>query len=150
MNIFFQVIYSEFITKKNIIKTIKKKKIDILVYELDELKDILHLNTLKNMKVIFYHHSSTFDWLYENYTIFKSIYKAFSFSKYVVSIVSFESDYLFKRWGIRSIFMNNFVTYEFISVIQSDLSSNIFIMLGRAKAKKKKICDWNTIYGIYN
>ena len=126
------------ITKNNIIKTIKKKKIVILVYELDELKDILHLNALKNTKVIFYHHSSTFDLLYENYTLFKSIYKAFSFSKYVVSIVPFENDYLFKKWGIRSIFMNNFVTYEFILVIPSDLSSNIIIMLGRAKAKKKR------------
>ena len=111
---------------------------------------MLHLNALKNTKVIFYHHSSTFDLLYENYTLFKSIYKAFSFSKYVVSIVPFENDYLFKKWGIRSIFMNNFVTYEFILVIPSDLSSNIIIMLGREKKKKKKICDWNTIYGIYN
>ena len=126
------------ITKKNLIKTIKKKKIDILVYELDEIKDILHLNALKNTKVIFYHHSSTFDWLYENYTIFKLIYKAFSFSKYVISIVPFESDYLFKKWGIKSIYMNNFVTYDFISVIPSDLSSKIIIMLGRAKAKKKR------------
>ena len=34
--------------------------------------------------------------------------------------------------------MNNFVTYEFNSVIPSDLSSNIIVMIGRARAKKKR------------
>lgn len=124
--------------KKDLIKAIKKNKINILIYELDEINDILFLNNITNIKVIFYHHSSTFDWLYENYTIFKTIYKAFFNSKYIVSIVPFESDYLFKKWGIRSILMNNFITYEFNLVIQTDLSSKDIIMLGRAIAKKKR------------
>ena len=126
------------IIKKDLIKTIKKNKIDVLIYELDEIKDILLLNHFTKAKVIFYHHSSTFDWLYENYTIFKKIYKSFYDSKYVVSIVPFENDYLFKKWGIRSILMDNFITYEFKSVIQTDLTSKIIIMLGRANSKKKR------------
>ena len=126
------------IIKKDLIKAIKKNKINILIYELDEIKDILLLNNLNNLKVIFYHHSSTFDWLYENYTIFKTIYKAFFNSKYIVSIVPFESDYLFNKWGISSILMDNFITYQFNSVIPTDLSSKVIIMLGRALAKKKR------------
>ena len=135
---FFPNNIKRIIIKNDLIKAIKKNRIDILIYELDEIKDILTLNNFSNIKVIFYHHSSTFDWLYENYTIFKSIYKTFFKSKYVVSIVPFENDYLFKKWGIRSILMNNFITYEFESVIQTDLSSKIIIMVGRAKAKKKR------------
>ena len=126
------------IIKKDLIKTIKKNKIDVLIYELDEIKDILLLNHFTKAKVIFYHHSSSFDWLYENYEIFKKIYKSFYDSKYVISIVPFENDYLFKKWGIRSILMDNFITYEFKSVIQTDLTSKIIIMLGRANSKKKR------------
>ena len=126
------------IIKKDLIKAIKKNKIAVLIYELDEIKDILFLNQFTEIKVIFYHHSSTFDWLYENITIFKKIYKSFFDSKYVVSIVPFENDYLFKKWGIRSILMDNFITNEFKSVIKTDLTSKIIIMLGRANAKKKR------------
>ena len=126
------------IIKRDLIKAIKKNKIEVLIYELDEIKDILFLNQLNYPYVIFYHHSSTFDWLYANYTIFKSIYKSFLYSKYVVSIVPIENDYLFKKWGIRSTLMDNFITYEFKSVIQTDLKSKIIIMLGRAVAKKKR------------
>lgn len=126
------------IIKNNLIKAIKKNKIDVLIYKLDEIKDILFLNKFYDSKVIFYQHSSTFDWLYQNHSIFKGIYKSFYNSKYVVSIVPFDSNYLFKKWGIRSILMDNFITYEFKSVIQTDLNSKIIIMLGRANAKKKR------------
>ena len=68
----------------------------------------------------------------------KTTDRLFLESKYYVSIVPFENDYLFKKWGIRSIFMDNFITYEFKSVIQTDLTSKIIIMLGRAIAKKKR------------
>ncbi len=34
--------------------------------------------------------------------------------------------------------MGNFITYEFKSVIQTDLTSKIIIMLGRAKSKNKR------------
>ena len=126
------------IIKKNLIKAIKKNKIDVLIYGLDEIKDILFLNKMKNIKVIFYRHSSAFGWIYENYTNFKSIYELLLVSKYVVSIIPFENDYLFKKWGIKSILMDNFITYDFKSVIQTDLTSNIIIMLGRANSKNKR------------
>ena len=85
---------------KNLIKVLKKNKINILIYELDDIKTISKLNNHRSIKVLFYHHSSTFDWLYNNYTIFKTIYKVFFNSKFVISLVPFESDYLFRKfWG---------------------------------------------------
>ena len=126
------------VIKNDIIKVIKKNKIDVLIYELDKIEEISFLNRFNNTKVIFYHHSSTFDWIYKNYTFFKEIYQSFINSKNFVSIVPFESNYLFKKWGIQSILMDNYITYEFNSVIQTDLSSKTIIMLGRAKAKKKR------------
>jgi len=83
------------IKENHLFKIINKNKIDILIYELDEIEEIISLNNYKSIKVIFYQHSSSFDWLYENYTIFKSIYEKFYSSKYVVSIVPFDNDYLF-------------------------------------------------------
>jgi 3D (Asp-Asp-Asp) domain-containing protein len=41
------------IIKKDIIKYIKKNKIDVFIYELDEVKEISFLNKFKNSKVIF-------------------------------------------------------------------------------------------------
>ena len=116
--------------KNNLMKILKVNKIDILIYQLD--------NNINNIKVIIYHHSSTFDWIYSNYTNFKTIYKLFLYSKYFVSIVPFENNYLFKKWGIRSILMNNFMTYEYNLVIHSDLSNNTILMIGRGQAKKKR------------
>ena len=124
--------------KNNLIKILKKNKIDILIYELDYINEIKILNNLTKIKVIFYHHSSNFDWLYSNYTHFKLLYKSFKNSKYFVSIVPFENDYLFNDWGIRSILFDNFMTYEYNSVIPSDLSSNTILMIGRGQAKKKR------------
>ena len=112
--------------------------IDILIYELDEIEEIISLNNYKNIKVIFYQHSSSFDWLYENYTIFKSIYEKFYNSKYVVSIVPFDNDYLFNKWGLNTILMTNFMTHEFDSVLSSDLSTKTILLIGRGNAKKKR------------
>jgi hypothetical protein len=134
----FPVDIKRIIIKNDLIKAIKKNRIDILIYGLDEVKDILFLNKLSNIKVIFYHHSSAFGWIYENYKKFKTIYTSLMDSKYVVSIAPFESDYLFKKWGIRSILMNNFITYEFKSVIQTDLTCKIIIMIGRGNSKNKR------------
>jgi len=119
-------------------KFIKKKKISILLYQLDNIEEINLLNKLNNTKVIFYLHSSTFDWIYANYTIFKYIYKAYSNSRYIISIVPLENDYLFEKWGLNSILMNNFITYEYNLTIPSDLTSNNILMIGRGNAKKKR------------
>ena len=124
--------------KKNIIKEIRKKKIHILIYELESDKEIDILNNMKNIKVIFYQHTSSFDWIYDNYTTFKKLYKAFKNSKNVLSIVPFDHHYLFKKWGIRSIYLNNFMTYDYHSIIPTDFASKIILMIGRGDAKKKR------------
>lgn len=124
--------------KNHLIKTINKNKIDILIYELDEMEEIMTLNNYKNIKVIFYQHSSSFDWFYDNYTTFKSIYEKFYSSKYVVSIVPFDNDYLFNKWGLNTILMTNFMTHEFDSVLSSDLSTKTMLLIGRGTAKKKR------------
>ena len=126
------------IIKNNIIKVIKKKRIDILIYQLSFYNEIKLLNNLKNIKVIFYQHLSIFDWIYGNYTKFKILYKNYQNSKYVVSIVPFENDYIFKKWGINSILMDNFITYDYTKIISSNLSSKTISMIGRADAKKKR------------
>ena len=126
------------VVKNNLIKLISKYKIDIIIYQLDDLKEIEILNNIEKVNVIFYHHSSNFDWIYSNFIMYKSIYRLFKLSKYIVSIVPFENDYLFKKWGINSIKIDNFITYKYNLIIPSDLSSNIIIMLGRGQAKKKR------------
>lgn len=96
------------------------------------------LNNLNKIKIIFYQHLGIFDWIYGNYTIFKALYKEYRNSKYVVNIIPYENDYIFRKWGINSILMNNFITYNFNKIIPSDLSSEKIIMIGRGDAKKKR------------
>jgi len=115
-----------------------KLKIDILIYQLCFDDEIKLLNNYKNINVIFYQHLSIFDWIYGNYTRFKNLYRNYRNSKYVVSIVPFENDYIFKKWGINSILMNNFITYDYKKIISSNLSSKTIVMIGRADAKKKR------------
>ena len=66
------------------IKYIKIYKIDILIYYLDYINEIKNLNKIKNIKTLFYIRSNTFDWIYNNYTIFKTIYNEFIKSKYII------------------------------------------------------------------
>lgn len=105
---------------------------------MDEIKEIITLNNYKSIKVIYYQHSSSFDWLYENYTIYKSKYEEFYSSKYIVSIVPFDNDYLFNKWGLSSILMENFITHEFDYILSSDLSTKTILLIGRGSAKKKR------------
>ena len=67
------------------------------------------------------------------------MYKSYQNSKYIISMIPFENDYIFKKWGIRSILMNNFVTYEYQYVIPSDLSKKIILMIGRSNDKIKRL-----------
>ena len=76
--------------------------------------------------------------IYNNYTAFKSIYEAYHSSKYIVSLIHLENDYIFKKWGIESIFMYNFITYDLKRVIPSDLLHKNIIMLGRAENRFKR------------
>lgn len=49
-----------------------------------------------------------------------------------------ENNYIFKYWGIRSFLMNSFVTYEYNSVIPSNLMSKTILMIGRGNDKYKR------------
>ena len=122
----------------NLEQIIKYYKIDILIYELDEEKEMNLLNKMTDIKVIFYQHSSIFYYIYTNYTKFKDIYKSYRKSKYLISIVPFENYYLFKKWGIPSIYMDSFVSFNYDRVIPSSLSENNILLIGRGEDKNKR------------
>jgi len=131
-------------TIKKKIKEIRKKKIDIFIFQNSNSTEINLLNNLINIKTIFYQHQSLFFWIYKNYTEFKYIYEAYRSSKFIVSLIHLENDYIFRKWGIESVFMNNFITYDLKMVIPSNLSSKNIIMIGRAENKLKRFK-----FGIY-
>ena len=96
--------------KNELINILNKENIDILIYHFYNAFEIEELNNLKNTKSIFYNHSCFLIWIYAHfYYYFKTIYNAYKNSKFVISLVLFENGYLFKKWGINSIFMNNFI-----------------------------------------
>jgi glycosyltransferase involved in cell wall biosynthesis len=72
------------------------------------------------------------------YDFIKNLYNSFKNSKYIISLIPFENDYLFKIWGINSILLNNFITYNYENIIPSDLSSKIILMVGRGDDKRKR------------
>jgi len=97
------------------------------------------LNKLTKVKTIFYNHSSFWLWIYVNRVNFiPKLYKIYKSSKYVISLIPFENDYLFKKWGINSILMNNFVTYQYDDITPSNLSTKNIIMIGRANDRMKR------------
>ena len=97
------------------------------------------MNKLKNTKVIYYDHSSFLYWIYNhNYNFKKTVYYIYKKCNYVISLISIENDYLFKKWGINSILMDNPTTYNFDLVIPSDLSQKIIIMVGRSEDPIKR------------
>ena len=125
-------------TIKKLAKEVRKKKIDILIFQHSNSKDIKLFSKSNDIKVIFYQHQSFFYWLYNNYQYFKNIYEAYHSAKYIVSLIHLENDYIFRKWGIESIFMNNFISYNLKRVIPSDLSHKNIIMIGRADNKLKR------------
>lgn len=98
----------------------------------------MKLNNIKNIKIIFYLHQSILYWIYHNFSIFKSLYKSYQDSKYIICLVPFENDYLFQEWGISSILMDNFITFDYDYIISSQLSSKIILMIGRGADKYKR------------
>ena len=125
--------------RNDIIKILKREKIDILIYHFYDELEIKTLNNLKNTKTIYYNHSCALIWIYAQfYYYYRTLYSAYKQSKYVISLVPFENDYLFKKWGINSILMSNFISYEYNSVIPSDLSSKTILMIGRGSDRLKR------------
>ena len=123
----------------SIFEAIEKYHIDILIYNFYVKKDIEKLNKLNNTKVIFYDHSSYFCWLYLNvHNITNSFYNLYKESKYVISLIPVENNYLFKKWGINSILMDNPTTFEYNYVTPSELKEKNIIMVGRSNDKIKR------------
>lgn len=120
------------IIKNDLIHILKKKKINILIYQFYNDSEIKQLNNLNNTKTIIINHSCFLHWIYyKAYFFYKTVYKTYKNCKYLVSLIPFENYYLFNKWGINSILMNNFIPYEFESIKPSDLSSKIILMIGR-------------------
>ena len=116
-----------------------ENRIDVFVYNYYNIKEIHMLNNLKKVKTIFYNHSCFLFWIYFNKIAFiKYLYNAYKNSKYIISLIPFENDFLFKKWNINSILMNNFLTYKYEDIIPSNLSSKIIIMIGRGYDKLKR------------
>ena len=126
------------IINKNNITKIYKNKIDILIFHLNGYQTLKILNNYNNIKVIYYIHNSIYNYLYLNYTYFRLLYKEYTKSNYIISLIPFENDYLFKKWGINSILMENFITYNYKRVIPSDVTSKIILMIGRGNDKNKR------------
>ena len=78
-------------------------------------------------------------WIYYNsYDIFKTYYKIYKNSQYTISLIPFENDFLFRKWGINSLLISNFMTYEYNDITPSDLSSSTILMIGRGDDKTKR------------
>ena len=125
-------------TTKNLIKKIRKKRIDVFIYQFSDYNEINIFNNLKKIKIIFYQHQSLFYWIYANYTNYKYLYKVYQKSKNIISLIHLENDYIFKKWGIKTILMNNFITYDFNNSFPSNLISKNILMIGRANDKFKR------------
>ena len=105
------------------------------MYDKTEIK---LLNQLKKVKIIYYDHSSIFYWLYKKKIFRDTIYYEYKNCDYVISLVPLENDYLFKKWGINSILMDNPITFEYDLVKPSDLKYKKIIMIGRAEDTRKR------------
>ena len=78
-------------------------------------------------------------WIYYNRNdIFRKYYKVYKNCEYTISLVPFENDYLFRKWGINSILISNFIVFEYNDITPSDLSSNIILMIGRGDDRIKR------------
>lgn len=119
-------------TINNLIKEIKKKRLEVFIYQLSNYSEINIFNNLKKIKIIFIQHQSFFFWIYSNYTYFKYLYETYRKPRFIISLIHLENDYIFKKWGIKSILMNNFITYDYNHSLPSNLMSKNIIMIGRA------------------
>lgn len=116
-----------------------KNGIDVLIYQSYEVDDIRMLNNLKRIKTIMVIHCSFLSWFYlGKFSFIKSIYTEYKKSKYIVSLIPFENDFLFKKWGINSILLNNIITYEYNKISPSNLSSKTILMIGRGNDERKR------------
>ena len=127
------------VLKDKLINYLKEEKIDILIYQFYNYNEINNLCKLKKIKIIIFNRSCFLHWIYyNNFYMFKRYYKAIRNANYIISLVPFENDYLFKKWGINSILMTNFLSNEYNTIVPSDLSSKVILMIGRGGEKIKR------------
>ena len=125
--------------KSDLIDYLTLFKIDILIYQMYNITEMDKLNNYNKTKTIFINRSCFLHWIYYKlYYQYKTIYRIYQHTKYIVSLIHFENDYLFEKWGIKSILMNNFIPYEYNSIIPSNLSSKTILMIGRGSDETKR------------
>ena len=75
------------------------------------------LNKLNTIKVLYCIHLSFFYKIYyeQLYRLEDTSYQRYKSCKFVLSLIPLENDYLFKKWGINSILMENPTTFEYYS-----------------------------------
>ena len=133
-----RIVIKDYNHEKYLIKRILQNKIDIFIYQFPKENEIKALNNLKNVKIIYYIHSNVFFWFYSPQRKVLNIYKEYINSKYVISLTPIESNYLFKKWGINSILFDNLLTYDYDTIIPSNLSENKILLIGRGRSKYKR------------
>ena len=85
------------------------------------------MNSLNKAKSIFYNHYSFLYWAFrKNTQLIKT------------SLIPFENNYLFKKWGTNSILMDNPISFEYNSVKPSSLTNKNIIMIGRIEDPIKR------------
>ena len=126
--------------KIDIFRALRNERMDILISDYDRPFEIERLNRLKRIKVIYCSHSAFFYRIYhqQQYRIEDTVYQSYKSCKYVVTLLPLENDYLFKKWGINSVLIENPTTFEYDSVIPSDLSQKNLIMIGRGDFPGKR------------
>ena len=125
--------------KTDIFKVIRKEHIDILINNCDNPSEIVKLNKLRSTKVIHCTHSSFFYRIYYgSYNIEETVYQTYKTCKYLLALIPLENDYLYKKWGINSLVMENPLTFDYNSVTPSELSQKNIIMIGRGDFAGKR------------
>lgn len=119
-----------------------ENRIELFLYQFDIINDIKMLNKLSDLKditTIFINYSSFLYWIYNNdLNSFTTLYDAYRKSNYIISLIPYENDLLFKKWGIDSIFMNIIMPHDINYTVPSDLSSKTILMLGKGPQNIKR------------
>jgi len=125
--------------KKKLFEVLEKERLDIIIYNFYNIKEMEELNKLNSTKVIYFDHSSYFFWIYRHiYSFYNSIYNVYKNGKYIISLVPLENDFLFKKWGIKSVLIDNIPSYDYNLIKPSNLSHKNIIMIGRGKDPFKR------------
>ena len=80
--------------KNNLINILIDKKIDILIFQFYDIKQIKKLNKIKDIKTILINRSCFLHWIYYKIkNFYKTYYPIYNNTKYIISLIPFESDF---------------------------------------------------------